>query len=156
VEYTIKIKYKNFVMEENIFKIPYSVVRKDWDFLQKYIKAIGNPRYIIIGDVDLSHSVDIYDLGNLVGIEGYLGLTSTSIQSLGELEFVEGDFGLSGCRNIKTLGKLKKVGGYLTLNFSAIESLGNLKEVGDELWVLNTNIPQSELDKLDSIGKLIR
>jgi len=184
-------------MNEEIWKIPYSLVKNDWDLLQKFLAIKGNPRYIIVGDVDLRERKDISDLGNLVGVEGDLWLGSSSIESLGDLEFVDGDLGLYyckdittlgklkkvggdlsmtfspieslgelefvegnlvlyGCKNIKTLGNLKKVDGFLNLALSSIQSLGELEFVGGDLFVDNTNIPTSELNKVEVIGEIIR
>jgi hypothetical protein len=120
-------------MNEKILKIPYEAVRNDWNFLQKFLTLKGNPRYIIVGNVDLDYRKDISDFGNLVGVEGDLGLRYSSIQSLGELEFVDGVLSLWGCENIKTLGKLKKVDGNLNLGNSSIESLGELTFVDGRL-----------------------
>jgi len=116
-------------MNEEILRIHYGMVKNDWDLLQKYLEFKGNPKYIIVGDVDLYGRQDIFDLGNLVGLEGNLNLGSSSIESLGGLEFVGGYFSLAYCRKIKTLGKLKNVEGFLNLGDSSIESLGNLKFV---------------------------
>ena len=183
-------------MNDKILRIPYSAVNYDWNFLQQYLKLIGNPKYIIVGDVDLVDRKDISDLGNLVGVEGEFNLNFSSIESLGELQFVVGDLKLWGCQNIKTLGKLKKVEDRLVLRFSSIESLGelelvgglslrncqniktlgklkkvedelvlsessieslgDLEFVGSNLWIDSTNIPQSELDKVEVIGKIRR
>ena len=134
-------------MNEKILKIPYSAVNNDWDLLQKFLKMKGNPRYIIVGDVDLRRRHDISDLGNLVGIEGYLILSESSIESLGELEYVEDYFSLFGCQNIKTLGKLKKVEGDLNLGRSSIKSLGDLEEVRGNL---NLELCQN----IKTLGKL--
>jgi len=121
-------------MKEEIWKIPYTLVNENWDLLQRYLEFKGNPKYIIVGDVDLALREDISNLGNLVGIDGNLDLRYSSIESLGELEFVEGKLKLYGCENIKTLGKLKKVvRGYLNLGNSSIESLGELEFVGGHL-----------------------
>ena len=136
-------------MNEKILKIPYSAVRNDWDFLQKFLELKGNPRYIIVGDVNLEDRKDISDLGNLVGVEGYLYLTDSSIESLGELEFVNGDLSLWGCKDIKTLGKLKKVEDLLNLRSSSIESLGELTFVDG---VLNLFYCQN----IKTLGKLIK
>jgi hypothetical protein len=136
-------------MNENILRIPYSAVNEDWNFLQKYLKAIGNPRYIIVGDVDLLSRKDISDLGNLVGVDGDLNLRYSSIESLGELEYVGEDLLLSTCKNIKTLGKLKKVIGDLWLSQSSIESLGELEFVGGALSLWNCQ-------KIKTLGKLKR
>jgi hypothetical protein len=140
-------------MNEKILKIPYSAVRYDWDLLQKFLELKGNPRYIIVGDVDLDDKQDIFDLVNLVGVEGDLNLSWSSIESLGQLEFVSGNLGLWYCQNIKTLGKIKRVDGYLDLSDSSIESLGDLTFVGWNLRIINTNIPQSELKKVEVIGE---
>jgi len=143
-------------MNKEILRIHYGMVKNDWDLLQKYLEFKGNPKYILVGDVDLNHRNDIFDLGNLVGVEGDLDLTSSSIESLGELEFVNGDFILYKHKNIKTLGKLKKVEGDLDLGRSSIESLSDLEFVGRDLFIYNTNIPPSELNKVVVIGDIIR
>jgi hypothetical protein len=142
-------------MNEKILKIPYSAVNNDWDLLQKFLELKGNPRYIIVGDVNLRSRQDISDLGNLVGVEGELDLYDSSIVSLGELQFVGGDLKLWDCQNIKTLGKLKKVEGYLSLSFSSIESLGELEFVGGGLYFNETNIPPSEINNVEVVGDII-
>jgi hypothetical protein len=142
-------------MNEKILRIPYSAVNNNWNFLQKYLKAIGNPKYIIVGDVNFSYRKDISDLGHLVGVEGDLDLTSSSIESLGELDFVNGDFILYQHKNIKTLGKLKRVEGDLDLGRSSIESLSDLEFVGRNLGIINTNIPTSEINNVNVVGKII-
>ena len=183
-------------MNKNILKIPYVAVKEDWNLLQQFLKMKGNPRYIIIGDVDLRDRQDISDLGNLVGVKGDLILANSSIESLDELEFVEGIFSLYDCQNIKTLGKLKRVEGYLwlsrssveslgelqfvgyltlwrckniktlgklikvenelNLSGSSIESLGDLEFVGENLCVRETNVPQSEIDKVNVVGSIFK
>jgi hypothetical protein len=122
--------------------------------LQKYLKAIGNPRYIIVGDVDLYDRQDISDLGNLVGVEGDLNFSYSSIESLGELEIVDGRFSLFDCQNIKTLGKLKRIEDNLSLSDSSIVSLGELEFVGRNLGIINTNIPTSEFDNVEVVGEI--
>jgi glutamine cyclotransferase len=143
-------------MNQKILKIPYAAFREDWDLLQKFLKMKGNPKYIIVGNVDLRDRQDISDLKNLVGVEGYLWLSRSSVESLGELEFVDGEFDLYDSDYIKTLGKLKKVVRGLDLGFSSIESLGELEYVGGDLYVYNTNIPQIELNNVEVAGKIYR
>jgi hypothetical protein len=142
-------------MNKNILKIPYVAVKEDWNLLQQFLKMKGNPKYIIVGDVDLYGRQDISDLGNLVGVEGYLYLSDSSIESLGELKFVGGIFLLYGCQNIKTLGNFKRVEGTLRLTNSPIESLGDLEFVGKNLWVDGTKIPPSELDNIEVVGRIM-
>ncbi len=156
VKYLDKLIKKLKIMNENILKIPYSAVREDWGLLQKFLTLKGNPRYIIVGNVKLRDRQDISDLGNLVGVEGYLYLSYSSIISLGKLEFVGKDLWLGACKNIKTLGKLKKVGGDLALGWSSIESLGELEFVGKGLFIRYTNISSSELKKVEVVGKIYR
>jgi glutamine cyclotransferase len=134
-------------MNEKILKIPYSAVNNDWNLLQKFLELKGNPRYIIVGNVNLQDRKDIFDLGNLVGVEGDLLLGWSSIESLGELEFVDGNSSLWFCQKIKTLGKLKKVGGYLNLSWSSIESLGELEYVEGSFNLSNCK-------KIKTLGKL--
>jgi len=143
-------------MNEEIWKIPFSLVKNDWNLLQRYLEFKGNPRYIIVEDVNLTFRKDISDLGNLVGVVGDLKLAWLSIESLGDLQFVNGDLVLWDCKNIKTLGKLKKVGGNLILSESSIESLGELEYIGGDLLIYETKIPQSEIDKVNVVGKIYR
>jgi hypothetical protein len=138
-------------MNKNILKIPYVAVREDWNLLQQFLKIKGNPRYIIVGDVDLHSRQDISDLGNLVGVEGNLYLYDSLIESLGELEYVVGELNLIKCSNIKTLGKLKKVEGDLRLGKSSIQVLGNLKKVDGNLWLNNSSI--ESLSNLEEVGR---
>jgi hypothetical protein len=125
-------------MNEKILKIPYEAVRNNWNLLQKFLELKGNPRHIIVGDVNLGfgNRKNISDLGNLVGVDGNLYLYDSSIESLGELEFVEGYLTLSYCQNITTLGKLKKVGGNLV--------------------IIATKFPPSELNNVEVGGKIVR
>jgi hypothetical protein len=143
-------------MNEKILRIPYEAVREDWNLLQKFLELKGNPKYILVGDVNLRRRQDIPNLGSLVGVDGDLDLGWSSIESLGELEFVSGNLNLSCCKKIKTLGKLKKIEGYLSLSDSTIESLGELEFVGSNLWIDDTNIHPSEINKVEVIGDIIR
>jgi len=136
-------------MNEEIWKIPYNLVKNDWDLLQRYLEFKGNPRYIIVGEVDLVLRQDISDLGNLVGVEGDLNLNWSSIETISELEFIGGSFGLYSCENIKTLGKIKRVDGNLYLEESSIESLGDLEFVG---W----NLDLSYCKNIKTLGNVKR
>jgi hypothetical protein len=135
-------------MNEKILKIPYSAVNNDWDLLQKFLELKGNPRYIIVGDVNLRSRQDISDLGNLVGVEGELDLYDSSIVSLGELQFVGGYLTLRSCK-ITTLGNLKKVEGGLNLRYSSIKSLG-------ELEFIDGYLDLSNCENIKTLGKLKR
>jgi len=141
-------------MNENILKIPYSAVNENWNLLQKFLIHKGNPRYIIVGDVDLSYRKDISDLGNLVGVMGYFNLSESSIESLGELEFVDGFFSIYECKNIETLGKLKHVGDALSLSFTFVKSLDGLEFVGRDLFIVGTKIHRSELNNIKVGGRI--
>jgi hypothetical protein len=123
-------------MKEDILKVPYAAFNEDWDLLQKFLKMKGNPKYIILGNIDLNRRQDISDLGNLIGVIGNLYLNYSSIESLGELEFVDGNVYFISCENIKTLGKLKRIVGDLYLTFSPIQSTGNLEEIDGNLFLI--------------------
>ena len=152
---------------EKLLKIPYTVFNNDWDLLQQFLDRRGNPKYELVGDVNLNTRKDIFDLGNLVRVYGdlnlqstsiqslgaleyvggYLRLTATPIQSLGNLEYVGGNLDLIGCQ-IKSLGNLVRVDGYLDLAFSSIQSLGNLQHVGRTIYLSDDHqIPKEQLTK---------
>ena len=130
---------------EKLLKIPYKVFN-DWDQLQQFLERKGNPRYELVGDVELHGRKDIFDLGNLVRVDGTLNLFNSSIQSLGSLEYVGGDLDLI-YTPIKSLGKLEYVGWILDLRDSPIKSLGNLEYVGTIILSKRHQIPEKQLTK---------
>ena len=111
---------------ENLLKISYAVFN-DWNQLQQFLERKGNPRYELVGNVNLDARKDIFNLGNLVLVDGALSLSRSPIQSLGNLEYV---------------------GGVLDLYKTSIKSLGNLEYVGDHIWLSKDHqIPKEQLIK---------
>ena len=107
----------------------------------------GNPRYELVGNVFLANRKDISDLGNLVRVDGYLGLQLSSIQSLGNLEYVGGGLDLRKTQ-IKSLENLEYVGDYLNLYGTTIKSLKNLQYVGGTIFLSKDHqIPEEQLIK---------
>ena len=130
---------------EKLLKIPYTVFNNNWDLLQQFLEGKGNPRYELIGDVDLAGQKYIFDLGNLFRVDGHLFLEKSSIQSLGNLFRVDGAFSLYKSP-IQSLGNLEYVGGNLFLFNTPIESLGNLQYVGNTIYLSkNHQIPEEQL-----------
>jgi hypothetical protein len=111
-------QYNRLKQELNpIIEIPsLSLFNNDWESLQKYLNKKGNPKYSIVGDLNLRNS-QIESLGNLTSVGGDLELDNTPIESL---------------------GSLTSVGGNLYLYNTPIESLGNLTSVGGNLYLENT------------------
>ena len=157
---------------EKLLKIPYTVFNNDWNLLQQFLERRGNPRYELIGEVNLSNRKDIIDLGNLVLVDGHLDLEYSSIETIGNLEYVgcfldisktpikslgnlkmvDGNFLLSKT-SIKTLGNLVRVGGGLDLEDTPIQSLGNLNYVGGKIYLNEYhNLPEEDIIKF--INKL--
>ena len=131
---------------EKLLKIPYAVFN-DWDQLQQFLERRDNPRYELAGYVDLAEQEDIFDLGNLVRVDGDLDLQGTPIKSLGNLQYVGGDLHLADTP-IQSLGNLEYVGNYLFLYGTLIKSLGNLEYVGDTIYLSkNHQIPKEQLTK---------
>ena len=131
---------------EKLLKIPYKVFN-DWNQLQLFLKHKGNPRYELVGDVNLYNRQDIIDLGNLVRVYGDLRLDDTPIESLGNLEYVGGNLGLQDTP-IQSLGNIEYVGGNLNLFRSSIQSLGNLQYVGRTIYLSDYHqIPKEQLTK---------
>ena len=134
---------------EKLLKIPYNVFN-DWNQLQQFLERKGNPRYELVGNVFLANRKDISDLGNLVRVDGELILYRSSIQSLGNLEYVGINLDLR-YTPIKSLGNLVRVDGYLWLDESSIESLGNLEYVGGDFDLRWSSI--QSLGNLEYVGK---
>jgi hypothetical protein len=96
-----------------------------WEYMQEYLKEMGNPLFRVKGDLNLSYA-SVKSLDNLVSVEGYLDLHGSEIESL---------------RN------LVSVGGYLDLGNTDIKSLGNLKSVGDNLYLYKTPLSKKYSEK---------
>ena len=149
---------------EKLLKIPYKVFN-DWDLLQQFLERRGNPRYELVGDVNLRNRKNIFNLGNLVRVYGNLNLSNSHIKSLGSLKYVNGDLLLSNTKiefltnleyvggdlnlfntSIESLGNLEYVGGYLDLEGTPIQSLGNLEHVGGTIYLsYDHQIPEEQL-----------
>lgn len=96
----------------------------------------------INGDI-IIRGEKISTLKNVKTINGYLGISDSSIKSLGELKEVKGDFFISikhVYSNINSLENLEFVGGDLILRYSNIKELGALKKVGGKLSLRDTDI----------------
>ena len=133
---------------EKLLKLPYAVFN-NWGLLLQFLERKGNPRYELVGDVNLYNRQDIIELGNLVRVYGSLMLAYTPIQSLGNLEYVGGGLNLHGTP-IQSLGNLEYVGGDLDLMGTTIQSLGNLEYIGNIIRLTkNHNLPQEELNKFN-------
>jgi hypothetical protein len=136
-------------------KIPYTAVENNWDLLQKYLISKGNPKYTIIGDVDLTNRNDIQDLGNLIGVDGNLKLSRSSIESLGNLKIVTGDLSLYDCTNLTSLNMLKIVGRNLDLRNLTISSINNTIYVRGNLNITFSEINEEDLSNIHVNGKIV-
>ena len=126
--------------DEKILSIPdFKLFNYDWNLLMSFLNKRRNPKWKIMGDLDLSRNKDVTDLNNLVSVEGNLMLHKTPITSLGVLESVGGSLDLEDT-TIKSLGNLRSVGRGLYLRHGKITSLGSLESVGGSLFLTNTNI----------------
>ena len=76
-------------------------------------------------------------------IKGFLGISDSALESLGDLKEITGDFWMSShtvFSRLTSLGKLEKIGGEVSLRYSNIIDLGALKEVGGKLSLRDTAI----------------
>jgi hypothetical protein len=116
-------------------------------------------------------------LENVTLINGTLGISESSLESLGELKEISADFWTSfhhvfsplttlgklervgkdanfRYSNISDLGSLLHVGGNLSLRDTPIHSLGNLRFVGGNLFLPIRLKDQIDLNKVRIIGKV--
>ena len=109
---------------------------------------------IIPGSITIRKEHKIFSLGNIEEINRTLGLSNTSISSLGKLRKVNGSFWISYHHenaNIFDLNELEEVGGSLLLRGFPIKSLSKLKKVGGILNLRGTNI--EDLGALEFVGE---
>jgi hypothetical protein len=95
----------------------------------------------------------LQQLSDVQKINGFLGISDSSLESLGELREITGDFWMSShavFSRLTTLGNLEKVGGDLSLRYSNIIDLGKLKKVGGKLSLRDTAI--DDLGVLEYVG----
>ena len=72
-------QYERLAQEEKILELPsLAYFNNDWNFLQEYLKRKGNPKYSIMGDLELG-GTSIESLGNLSSVGGDLDLRNTPI-----------------------------------------------------------------------------
>jgi len=86
-------------------------------------------------------------------IDGFLGISDSDIESLGDLTEITGDFWTSFhtvFSPLKSLGRLEKIGGDASFRYSNLSDLGNLKYVGGKLSLRDT--PVSNLGQLEFVG----
>ena len=115
--------------DEKILSIPdLKIFNYDWDLLMSFLNKRGNPKWKMMGNLNLSNNEDVTDLNNLMSVEGYLDLGGTPIISLGNLESIGGGLDLRFSK-IESLGNLKTVGGYLDLTATPISKKYTEKEI---------------------------
>ena len=124
---------------EKLLKIPYTVFNNDWDLLQQFLERRGNPRYELVGNIDLRFRDDIIDLGNLIRVDGFMNLEDSSIESLGSLEYVSGYLYLYSTP-IESLGNLLRIDNSLDIRGTTFETLGNLKYIGNSLYMQSAEL----------------
>ena len=96
---------------------------------------------------------NIKKLEKVEKVNGFLGVSDSTIESFGTLKEVKGNLFISTntvFSNIKSLDNLEFVGGDLILRYSNIEDLGALKKVGGKLSLRDTNI--KNLGILEFVG----
>lgn len=96
---------------------------------------------------------NIKKLEKVEKINGFLGISDSTIASFGTLKEVKGNLFISTntvFSNIKSLDNLEFVGGDLILRYSNIEDLGALKKVGGKLSLRDTKI--TDLGFLEFVG----
>lgn len=113
-------------------------------------------KFIVLNEIHSDIIIRGENIESLEGVEkvnGFLGLSDSSIQSLGSLNEVSSSFFISSntvYSNIKSLDKLEFVGGDLILRYSNIEDLGSLKKVDGKLSLRDTQI--ENLGVLEFVG----
>lgn len=92
-------------------------------------------------------------LNGVERINGFLGISDSSLQSLGNLKEITGDLWISSrtvFSRLTSLGELEKIGGEVSLRYSNIIDLGALKEVGGKFSLRDTAI--ENLGRLTYVG----
>ena len=106
----------------------------------------------IIGDIVI-RGEHLKKLSEVEKINGFLGISDSYIESLGNLKEITGDFWTSFhtvSSPLKSLGNLEKIGGDANFRYSNLSDLGNLKYVGGKLSLRDT--PIDTLGKLEYVG----
>lgn len=92
-------------------------------------------------------------LNGVEKVKGFLGISDSSLESLGDLKEITGDFWMSShtvFSRLTSLGKLEKIGGEVSLRYSNIIDLGALKEVGGKFCLRDTAI--EDIGSLKYVG----
>lgn len=103
------------------------------------LKSLMDEKGYIHGDIVIRGD-EITSLGALKKVYGNLGIDSSSLENLGELNYVQKDFWLSSICVLSSLGNLERVGGDVSLRYSKIIDLGKLWKVGKKLSLRDTQV----------------
>jgi hypothetical protein len=106
----------------------------------------------VIGDIVI-RGEHLNKLEEIIKIDGFLGISDSDIESLGELTEITGDFWTS-FHNVysplRSLGQLEKIGGDASFRYSNLDDLGKLSFVGGKLSLRDT--PINDLGNLQFVG----
>lgn len=105
----------------------------NWNLMQKFLSKKGNPDFTIGGSLYLTSS-SIESLGELTTVGGSLYLSYTPIKSLGNVMSVDDDLDLNRA-SIESLGNLTSVGGYLDLRHTPISKKYTEEEIRSQVEV---------------------
>jgi hypothetical protein len=103
-------------------------------FTQSDVEKLTNSNSIN-GDIVI-RGEHLKKLEKVETINGFLGISDSDIESLGDLTDITGDFWTSFhtvFSPLKSLGRLEKIGGDASFRYSNLCDLGNLKYVGGKL-----------------------
>jgi hypothetical protein len=120
-------------------------------FTQSDVEKLTNSNSIN-GDIVI-RGEHLKKLEKVETINGFLGISDSDIESLGDLTDITGDFWTSFhtvFSPLKSLGRLEKIGGDASFRYSNLCDLGNLKYVGGKLSLRDT--PISSLGQLQFVG----
>ena len=172
---SVNIKsFNNLDQFISIDNLPFLLKLNEYDYENTIFSlAFGK----IPGSFTIRKEHKIQSLGNIVEINGTLGITGASLKSFGKLKKVSGSLWISYAEPetiltdlndieeiggslllryypIRDLNKLKSVGGILNLRSTNIESLGALKFVGGHLYLPKSKEGLFDLSKIEIIGKV--
>lgn len=108
--------------------------------------------YVIETDIIIRGEF-IKTFGENEKVNGFLGISDSSLENLGELREIQKDFWISShyvFSRLTSLNKLEYIGGDVNLRYSNIKDLGNLKKVGGKLSLRDTEI--TDLGLLEYVG----
>lgn len=123
------------------------IIKGNLDLQNSSIESLDELKEVR-GNVNLSFSKNLKDLGNLSKVFSFTAIDCSTLFSLSNLEFISGSLILKGCNNLTNLGKIKSLNYWLNItDCYNLKSLEYIESVNGVLYLKNSGVTEEYIKK---------